>query len=283
MSNIDLHTHSTFSDGTKTPEELLALAKEIGLQALALTDHDTCNGLVRAEAAAKAEQIQFIRGCELSTRSELGELHILGLWVPKDCQKLESQLAILRQRRDDRNVKIVHKLNTLGLPLTMEDVLACVGQGTMGRPHIAQAMVKKGYVPSIQKAFSEYLSPKGKAFVPKDIFQTEEAVKLLAESKALVCLAHPLLHHYPTNWMHDKIKVLVDCGLDALEVWHTEHSPDAVQQCLAWAKEFNLGVSGGSDYHGLRKPGVNLGTGRENLDIPFKVLEDLELRLKAKG
>ncbi|MBQ7738059.1 MAG: PHP domain-containing protein [Desulfovibrionaceae bacterium] len=281
--NIDLHTHSTFSDGTKTPEELITLAKEIGLEALALTDHDTCLGLDLAQAKAKELNIKFIRGCELSTRSELGELHILGLWIPKQCPHLEEKLAQLRQRRDERNAKIVERLNQIGLPLTIEEVRACAGLGSVGRPHIAQALVKRGYVPDSKTAFTEYLGAGCKAYIPKAVFKPEEAVKALTEVQATVCLAHPLLHHYPLAWMEQMLKRLIDLGLDAIEVWHTEHSEAAISQALAWAKKFNLGVSGGSDYHGERKPGVNLGCGRGNLAIPVEVLTNLEARRRSQG
>ena len=283
MPTIDLHTHTTFSDGTKTPEELLHLAKEIGLEALALTDHDTCLGLNRAEACAKELNIKFIRGCELSTMSEKGELHILGLWVPKDCPSLEEKLNQLRQRRTERNAKMVEKLNQIGLHLTMDEVLTCAGSGSVGRPHIAQVMVKRGYVPDTKTAFNLYIGAGCKAYVPKHVFTPEEAVQALTEVKATVCLAHPLLHHYPPAWLEQMIKRLVDLGLDALEVWHTEHSEDAVNQALAWAKKFNLGVSGGSDYHGDRKPDVHLGIGRGNLHIPSDVLDNLEARRRSQG
>ena len=206
--SIDLHTHSTFSDGTSTPEELLAHAKEIGLQALALTDHDTCSGLPRAEKAAAEAGIPFVRGCELSTRTERGSFHILGLWLPEQTDVLEERLSALRRRRAERNEKIVERLCTLGLPLTMEDVLICAGQGTVGRPHIAQVMVQKGYVPDLRSAFTEYLGANGRAYVPKKVFSPEEAIRLLVSTGATVSLAHPCIHHYPSAWLFERIRML---------------------------------------------------------------------------
>ena len=281
--SIDLHTHSTFSDGTSTPEELLAHAKEIGLQALALTDHDTCSGLPRAEKAAAEAGIPFVRGCELSTRTERGSFHILGLWLPEQTDVLEERLSALRRRRAERNEKIVERLCTLGLPLTMEDVLICAGQGTVGRPHIAQVMVQKGYVPDLRSAFTEYLGANGRAYVPKKVFSPEEAIRLLVSTGATVSLAHPCIHHYPSAWLFERIRMLAAVGLDAIEAWHTEHSPEDVAQCLAWADELGLGVSGGSDYHGKRKPGTHLGTGHGNVCVPYRVLQDLQERRRSKG
>ncbi|MBQ9536431.1 MAG: PHP domain-containing protein [Desulfovibrionaceae bacterium] len=282
--SIDLHTHSTYSDGTDSPEELLAKAKERGIEALALTDHDTCRGLARAAQAAKEHNIIFVRGCELSTMSERGEFHILGLWIPEECPALKIKLRELRRRRDLRNEQMVERLCAIGLPLTIEDVLACVqGNGTVGRPHIAQAMLNKGYVRTTREAFDKYIGAGCSAYVPKKVFSPEEAVKALVEVQATICLAHPMLHHYPLHWLKQRIAKLVDCGLDTIEVWHTEHSLSDIELCLQWAKEFNIGVSGGSDYHAKRKPGVELGTGHGNLNIPMSVLDALIARRKAKG
>lgn len=280
---IDLHTHSTVSDGTMTPCELLHYAKECGLEAIALTDHDTCGGLLEAENAAKELDIPFVRGCEVSTRSELGEFHILGLWLPHNVDTLEECFATLRQRRMDRNARIVEKLCQLGFPLTIEEVKKCAGDGSVGRPHIAQVLVQKGYVRDERVAFHEYLGEGCKAYVAKEVFRPEEAVKLLVHEGATCILAHPMLHHYPLDWLKNKIKSLVDLGLDGIEVWHSDHSPQDTKICLSWAKEMDLMMSGGSDFHGERKPNVQLGFGRNNLSIPKSVYETLCQRRKAKN
>ncbi|MBR4742345.1 MAG: PHP domain-containing protein [Desulfovibrio sp.] len=284
MDSIDLHTHSTFSDGSKTPEELVWEAKACGLHALALTDHDTCNGLDLAVHAASAANIHFVRGCELSAHSELGELHILGLWVPPKSAALENTLAMLRQRRCTRNEKMVEKLCQLGLPLSMEDLLACAGtQTTVGRPHIALAMIQKGYVRSLKEAFKQYLGFGAKAYVSREVFPAQEAVRVLSRLGATVALAHPMIHHYPRQWLRKQIMLLMEVGLDALEVWHTEHSEQDSAFCLQLAHELGLGVSGGSDYHGKNKPTVLLGRGHGNLAVSVQVLHDLEERRRSKG
>ncbi|MBO4369468.1 MAG: PHP domain-containing protein [Desulfovibrio sp.] len=282
MQRIDLHTHTTFSDGTQRPEELVALAREIGLSALAITDHDTCEGVPYAVTACSAP-LRVIRGCELSATTMYGELHILGLFIPDTPSPLDGIMARLREKRKRRNERIVEKLCALGLPIAMEEVLAMAGCGTVGRPHIARLLFKKGYVVSLKEAFTRYIGKDGPAFVPKEAFSPEEAVSSLARCGATVCLAHPFLYHYPESWLFATIKNLMPLGLDALEVWHTEHSDSDMRKAREWAQTLGLGESGGSDYHGLNKPGVHLGKGRGNLRIGIDVLFALEARRRAQG
>ena len=282
MRTVDLHTHTTFSDGTLQPEELIAQAKEVGLSALAVSDHDTCDGLERAEAAGAALGIEVIRGCELSTMTEKGELHILGLWVPND-PELQRLLTLLQERRRERNWAMLAKLDQLGMPVSQEEVLALAGSGTVGRPHMARAMCAKGYVKTVREAFDRFLGAGCPAFVPKRVLAPSEAVQALAKAGATVSLAHPFLLHFPKAWLWAMIRSLLPFGLDALEVWHTEHTQEDVQQGLAWAKELDLGVSGGSDYHGSNKPGVELGRGRGSLCLSYDLLEHLRARRRAQG
>ena len=280
---IDLHTHTSFSDGTLTPEELVFEAKRIGLAAIAVTDHDTCDGLPRAVSAGRKAGIPVIRGCELSTRTERGEMHILGLWVPENDPSFEKELARLRNFRNERNAKILEKLRALGCDITEEDLALQAKGRAVGRPHIALALLAKGCVKSRAQAFHQYIGEGAKAYVPKETITPDQGCRLLKKVGATVCVAHPMLHKYPMDWLYDTLKRLVSCGLDALEAWHTEHSPQETALCREWALKLGLGLTGGSDFHGANKQGVSLGSGRNNLYIPFSVLTALRERRRACG
>lgn len=284
MRTIDLHTHSTASDGTDSPARLVENAFSAGLCAIALTDHDTTAGLAEAEAAGRETGLDVIRGCEISTMTEKGEIHIVGLWLPRDTTLLQAGLDYLANRRRQRNERMVEKLCSLGLPMTLADLKEKAGDGSIGRPHMAAVMVERGYVRDTAQAFRDYLGNGGKAYVPKAVFTPEEGVRLLAANGATPVLAHPLIRHaYSAAWLHALIERLVPCGLDAIEAWHTEQDTADSRQCMAWAKEFGLGVSGGSDYHGANKPGVRLGTGSGRLCVPEQVADDLRQRRAARG
>ena len=283
MQRIDLHTHTVFSDGTDLPCQLLKQAKAMGLAAIAVTDHDTCEGLAAAEASGQAEGVQVIRGCELSSMTERGEMHILGYWLPYRSAPLEDLLSRLRAQRNVRNERMVEKLCSLGCRLSMEEVQNLAGQGTCGRPHMARALLAHGYVRSLSEAFERYLASGRPAYVPKEVLSPDEVIQSLVRAGATVSLAHPLLHGYPESWLFATIKRLRDLGLDALEAWHSEHKPSDVHLCQAWAQALGLDLTGGSDYHGSNKPNVHLGTGRGNLQLSTAILEKLLRRRRAQG
>ena len=283
MQRIDLHTHTAFSDGTDQPCELLKQAKAVGLAAIAVTDHDTCEGLELAEASGQAEGVQVVRGCELSSMSERGEMHILGYWLPYQSAPLEELLRRLRAQRSLRNERMVEKLCSLGCRLSMEEVQNLAGQGTVGRPHMARALLAHGYVRSLSEAFERYLASGRPAYVPKEVLSPDEVIASLVRAGATVSLAHPLVHGYPESWLFATIRRLRDIGLDALEAWHSEHKPSDVHLCQAWAQALGLDLTGGSDYHGSNKPNVHLGTGRGNLQLSTAILEKLLCRRRAQG
>jgi len=282
MSFIDLHTHSTASDGSDTPAELVQKAARIGLHAIALTDHDTLSGLDDAADAAHDLGIEFIRGCEVSARSDQGSIHILGLWVPANCDSLENFLAHLRNARDRRNGMILKKLQSHGLKITIDEVAshAC---GTIGRPHIAEVLLEKGYVDNRKEAFDEWLDYNGKAYVPKPAPAPHEAVRILAEAGAAPIVAHPMLRPAPEDWLKAFTASLLPYGLFGLEAWHSSHTVEQSQVILNIAKMFSLGVSGGSDYHGLNKPDISLGKGHGNLHLKREVLENMKKIRKSSG
>lgn len=268
IQRVDLHTHSNASDGTDTPAELVTRAHEAGLKAVALTDHDTLCGLAEGKATAdRLGDIEFVRGVEVSTGTEQGEMHILGLWVPEDAGPLEEALAEMRARRGERNQRILDKLDTLGVHITMDEVLAQAGGESVGRPHIAMALQARGYVESITQAFDLYLGSTGKAYIPKDVMEPERAVSLMSGIGCSVIIAHPMLKPYPPGWIDEFVKRLLPFGLCGIEAWHSEHTDADARSCIGIARRYHLCVSGGSDYHGLNKPRIHLGIGYGSLMV----------------
>lgn len=280
---IDLHTHSSASDGTDSPAQLVARAHAAGLAAVAITDHDTLSGLDEGQQAGRELGVEVVRGCEISTGTDLGELHILGLWLPENPLPLMEKLRWLRERRAERNTGIVQKLQDLGYDISMEEVLAAAKGESVGRPHIAEVLLRKGFAKDARQVFREFLGSRGKAYLPKTVLQPDESVQLLASMGATVCLAHPLLWKAPAGWLDTIVARLKEYGLSAIEAYHSEHSEADIRTCLALAKRFDLGVSGGSDYHGSNKPSIRIGQGYGGLRVSSSVLDGLKLRRSAAG
>lgn len=280
---VDLHTHTTASDGSDTPAELVRKAAERGLLAVAITDHDTVSGLDEAEEVGARLGVEVIRGCELSVTSPYGEVHILGLWLPKDVVELESRLRDLREKRDTRNNQILERLRDLGVPLRLEDVLAESLGETVGRPHIAKALLRHGYVRSHQEAFARYLGNNGAAYVARVVLTPEDGVRLLTGLGATVSIAHPMLIRCSREWLDDTVADLTSFGLGAIEAYHSEHSLGDERVCADLAARHGLGVSGGSDYHGAAKPHIVLGRGKGGLRVTEAVLQRLKDRRRAAG
>ncbi len=283
MQYVDLHSHTCASDGSDTPSELVKKAAKIGLQAIAITDHDTLSGLDEATKQGLESNIEVIRGCELSVHSDGGELHILGLYIDKDAIELEHTLEKLRQYRTDRNKIIVDRLKEMGLDIDYDDVLNLAGGDAVGRPHIAAVLLQKGYITSISQAFTSYLGSKGKAYEPKKVLVIEEAMHLLTSAKATICLAHPGLLSCTESWLNGLLKDLKFMGLSAIEAYHSAHSRRDEDMCLRLARNHGLDVSGGSDYHGKTKPQIQLGFGKGNLRIGVELLEKIKQRRLMNG
>ncbi|MBT8764496.1 PHP domain-containing protein [Desulfohalobiaceae bacterium Ax17] len=283
MPEIDLHTHSTASDGTLTPTELVRLAKKQGLKAIALTDHDTIRGLASALQAGKELGLEVIPGCELSVDYPDGIMHILGLWLRPEAEQLDAALRSLQAKRNKRNELMIAKLQDLGLDITYAEVKELAGGGSVGRPHLAQVLMKKGIVPSIQEAFNKYLGPRGSAYVPKQKLTPEEAISLLKKEQATVILAHPFSLNLHLPALEKELVQLKKLGLDGVEVLYSEHTPDQTAAYLYLCQELDLLVSGGSDFHGTIKPHIALGTGKGNLDIPYSLLEKIKTRRQEQG
>ena len=285
LKRVDLHTHSTASDGTDTPAEVVRNAHKAGVSAVALTDHDTLAGLEEAQAEARRlGDIEFVRGVEVSTGSDRGEMHILGLWVPEDATPLEKALNEMMLRRNDRNGRIIDRLNSLGFNVTMDDVMAEAPGGTsVGRPHIANALVRRGYAKNLKQAFDKFLAPGGCAFIAKDVMDPIMAVRLMSRIGCSVVVAHPMLKPTPPGWIDDFIRKLVPHGLCGIEAWHSEHTEADSRACIAIARRNRICVSGGSDYHGKNKPRISLGTGYGSLFVTWDAYQLLRQWRKDRG
>lgn len=283
MAGVDLHTHSTASDGTDSPENLVKLVAKAKITSFALTDHDTTSGLLEAERTAKQLDINFIPGCEVAVDYNGNEMHLLAYWIPVQSLTLASFLTKLRDFRQKRNQEIVEKLQTLGFKVSMEDVEA-EASGNVGRPHMALALKSKGYVQSVQEAFALYLGKRGTAYVARELYSLEQGVATLVKEGATVVLAHPCLslNADKASWnaLLGRLRAL---GLSGIEGYHSSHTQEQVRLCADIAKENNLVLTGGSDYHGLVKPNIQLGIGSLNMRLQEYLLQDLQKKRLEQG
>jgi hypothetical protein len=280
MSQIDLHTHTTASDGTLDPEDLVRKAATDGLKAVAITDHDTVGGLSRALQAGQETGLDVIPGCELSIDFKSGQMHILGLFLPDPPTGLQATLDDLQDRRNNRNDRILGMLRDAGVDVSLEEIQELAGEASIGRPHIARVLVQKGVVESIDQAFKQYIGPGGVAYVPKDKLDPETAIRILKQEGATVILAHPYSLEIDTEELRELLGRLKEQGLDGVEAYYSEHTPEQTRTYLQLCREFDLLVSGGSDFHGSVKEEIALGTGKGNLDLSY----DLVRRMReARG
>ncbi len=282
MPAIDLHTHSTASDGTMSPTELVRAAQKAGLSAIALTDHDTIEGLPEALETGIKAGVEVIPGCELSVHTEIGVLHIVGLWVDPYSYSLKKSFKEIRARRSSRNEGMIANLQKLGMDITIED-LQSEGSGTIGRPHMARIMVSRGYVHDFEDAFNNYLGKKGKAYIPKDNISAEDAFELLRSTDATPILAHPYLISKNEEILESEISRLKELGLEGIEVYYSSHTIEMTGFIKKMAKKYNLQASGGSDFHGYVKPDIKLGKGAGSLFVHNSVLDGLKAFRQSKG
>ncbi len=273
---VDLHVHSTASDGTLTPTEVIAEAKAAGLSALALTDHDTVSGIPEAEKAAKEYGIELIPGIEFSTNYKDKEIHIVGLFLDIHHPKLLEETAAFKDCRNKRNEKMVDALRAEGFDITMEALERENPDCVITRANIARFLYSHGMIKNVQEAFDKYIGDGCKCYVGRFKVTPMDAVKLIKEAGGVAILAHPLLYHMSSVRLQELIDDLKAVGLDGIEAIYSTHTVGEEQLIKRIARENHLLISGGSDFHGENKPHIKLGTGRGHLYIPYSVLEDIK-------
>ncbi len=267
---VDLHMHSVHSDGEHRPAELVPMALAARLSAIALTDHDTMDGLPELHEAARGTGLEVVNGVELSTSVGPRDIHILGYFVDPADPALSAALVRFRAGRRDRAVEMVRKLNELGLEITIEDVDLHVRGGAYGRPHVARALLDLGHVTSFDEAFRAYLGHYAPAFVPKPSLTPAEAIALIRNAGGAAVFAHP-----GTASRDDLIEDFKEMGLAGIEVWHPKHSPQKSLGYRRLARELGLAATGGSDFHGASVGTVAIGAS----DVPESALAELRARL----
>ncbi len=273
---VDLHTHSTASDGSDSPEALVAAAAALGLEAIALTDHDTLAGIPAAKRAAADAGIEFVPGAEISCDWEPGSMHLVVLFLEPVPGPLQDRLHHLQAARDARNERIVERLHGLGIDISLAEVREEAGEGSVGRPHFAAVLVRKGAVESIPAAFDELLAKGRPAYVERERLTPEEAISLARASEAVPVLAHPhTLGLTSAAEFAAAFERLAAAGLMGIESSYGEYDQPQRDELTATARRFGLVPSGGSDYHGAYKEGTDLGTGRGDLAVPYAVLDEL--------
>ncbi len=276
MSRLDLHLHTTHSDGSCTPTEVVGLAHQAGVTALAITDHDITTGLVEASAAGEALGIEVIPGVEVSSILGNSELHILGYFLDWQDTRLNERLKTLRDSRHRRNPKIVERLQSLGIDLTYDEVRALAGSDSVGRPHIARALMDKGVVTSAKEAFDRFLADGKPAYVPRDLPSPAEAIHWIKAARGLAVLAHPTWVRCTDQSLIELVRQLKADGLDGVEVYYSTHAARQTREYLSLAQQLGLLVTGGSDFHGLTKPDIEVGIGKGSLHIPTSLLPKMK-------
>jgi predicted metal-dependent phosphoesterase TrpH len=278
---IDLHSHTNESDGSCSPAELIEEAVRRGVRTLGITDHDTLKGYDKAVPSARAAGVELVCGIELSTKFRGKSVHLLGYFLEGDGPAPEFREWILDMQaaRLDRNIRLIARLRDLGIEITLEEVQARSG-GLTARPHFAQVMLEKGYVTTLQQAFDLYLDEAAKGYVYRREPLFAEGVELIRKAGGTTSLAHPVRVQ---GDLAAQMPELCATGLDAIEAYHSDHDQSRTEQYLAFAKEFGLLVTGGSDFHGTTKPGLCLGTGRNHqLRVPEDLLDNLRAGLEDR-
>jgi predicted metal-dependent phosphoesterase TrpH len=279
---IDLHTHSTVSDGSDPPERIPELAHEAGCRAVALTDHDRVDGLAAAERRAAELGVELIRGVEISCEHS-GTMHLLVYFLPPGEGPLQDELVRLQEARDSRNQRIGSVLAGLGLPVTYDEIQAEAGGMGAGRPHIASILVRKGVVGSIQEAFDVWLAKGKPAYLDKERLTPDAAMRLAVASGGVPVLAHPLSLGLGPAETSAVVTELVGYGLVGVESIYGRYSVSQREAMAALAGQHGLVATGGSDHHGRYKPDLQVGIGRGDLNVPDGVLDDLRERIPTRA
>ncbi|MBW1649154.1 MAG: PHP domain-containing protein [Deltaproteobacteria bacterium] len=278
---IDLHIHTTASDGTLSPEQVLKSAEKLNLKAISITDHDTLEGCRQAVKAGIPKAVKFITGIEISAEfpeklKNKNGLHILGYNIKLDDAQFEKELIPLKKAREDRNIKMIERLAGLGIKISLQDLNAQAKTGLCGRPHFAAVMLQKKHVRSLNEAFDRYIGVKGKAYIPKYKISCKKVIQSIKNAGGIPVLAHPIFLNMHSENLKSFISYLKSVGLEGIEVFYPEHKAADTAYYIKLAEEFGLKKTGGTDYHGKNKPEINMGTGRgKGFYIPYNIYEEL--------
>ncbi len=278
-TGIDLHIHSTASDGTLSSVEILRLAETLELGAISITDHDTLKGSRDLLEAAGTSVVRVLTGVEISTTppalySVEGSFHILGYGIRLNDPALNQTLETLQHARENRNPSIISRLNSMGLDITLEEVIQAFGEAQIGRPHIAQVMIKKGFVRTIDEAFDVYLGFNKPAYVDKYKLDCQKAIEMIIKAGGIPVLAHPYLLRFSDNSrLEPLVTILKEMGLQGIEVYYPAHSSENVEFYSCLAQRHDLAVTGGTDFHGAVKPDIQLGYGKGDFFVPYSIYD----------
>ncbi|WP_287478532.1 PHP domain-containing protein [Anaerostipes sp.] len=271
---IDLHIHSTCSDGTLSPAQIVSQAESLGLYGFSLTDHDTTEGI--PSILALNPRIHFIPGIEISCDISGREIHVLGYGIDCASKTLNDRLTAIREGRMNRNLKMISLFQKDGYPVTLEKLQGKHPDTVITRAHFARVLQEEGICKTKDEAFRKYLGETCKYFVPKPFLAPEETLSLIRAAGGIPVLAHPFQYHYSNKELRHLIEYLKDNGLLGLEVYHSTHHIGQITRLREWAKQYSLLETGGSDFHGTNKPDIQLGTGRGSLHVPDHLMDRLE-------
>ena len=287
MKQIDLHVHSTCSDGTDSPSALVNKAVETGLAAFALTDHDTTKGVKEAlnacaQAYKNGHEIEVIPGVEISTNFENTEIHIVGLFIDYNDTDFNSFLDNQLSSRDERNKQVCERFQNIGINITYEDMIKTYGDAVITRAHFADRLVAIGVVGDRNEAFDRYLGQGKPCFVPRAKVDPAEAIEQIHKAGGIAILAHPILYHLGKAQMNKLLGHICAAGLDSIEAIYSTYKMGDELAIRLIASERNLLISGGSDYHGKNKPHIQLGTGMGHLFVPYELIDKMRDYMKQK-
>ena len=272
---IDLHIHSTCSDGTFSPKEIVQKVIEKNLYGFSLTDHDTIDGIPEILTLDLPKDLKFIPGIEISCDAKGREIHILGYGIDWTNKQLNNTLDHLRNKRAKRNLDMIHLFQKDGYPITLEKLQQGDPNTVITRAHFAKALINEGICSSMDQAFSKYLGEKCKYYIPKPFFDPKDCLKLILDAGGIPILAHAFLYKFSNLDTKHLIRDLKEYGLLGIEIYHSSHHAGQIAKLREWQKEYGLLGSGGSDFHGSNKPDIEIGTGRGPLYVPDHLLDEL--------
>lgn len=276
MELIDLHVHSNASDGSLTPKEVADEAITMGLSAIALTDHDTIDGVAEILDYTKDKDLEVVPGIELSCYYNNREIHILGFYVDYTNPELQKELNVLKEAREGRNLKMIELMRKDGIDITMEKLLHGNPDSVITRAHFARVLVEDGVCKDKEVAFKKYIGIGCKYYLPKPQVTCETAMNILTKYSKASFLAHPLLYHLGYSQIEELLIYLKSLGLKGIEAYHSSNNCYESDKLRSMALKLDLAISGGSDYHGIIKPNIQMGKGRGGMRVPMRLLDNIK-------